>query len=102
MNGSQFYFDWDAAKAHTNAAKHGVSFERATTVFRDPGAVSIFDDEHSKEEDRWVTIGQDSTGVPLVIVHTFDAERAHVYRVRLISARKATKRETAQYHAGQL
>jgi len=102
MNGIQYYFDWDAAKARTNAVKHGVSFERATTVFRDPRAVSIFDAEHSRDEDRWVTIGCDSTGVPLVIVHTFDAENARVYHVRLISARKATKRETAQYHSGKL
>ena len=56
MKGTEFYFDRDAAKAHTNAAKHGVTFEHATTVFSDPRAVPIFDAEHSKDKDRWVTI----------------------------------------------
>ena len=56
MNGTQFYFDLYAAKAHANAVKHGVTFEHAITVFRDLRAVSIFDAEHSIDEDRWVTI----------------------------------------------
>ena len=52
-----YNFEWDLNKARSNQSKHGVSFEEAATVFRDPKALSIFDDEHSIYEDRWVTIG---------------------------------------------
>ena len=55
----------------SNATKHGVAFERAATVFRDPNALSVFDEEHSDEEERWLTLGIDGNGTLLVVHHTF-------------------------------
>ena len=52
-----YHFEWDPTKAHTNVAKHGVTFQRATLVFRDPLALSLYDAEHSDTEDRWATLG---------------------------------------------
>ena len=66
--------------ARRNAREHGVSFERAATVFLDPGAMSIFDDEH-EEEERCITLGLDRPGVLLVASHTFRQETV-VRRVR--------------------
>lgn len=55
-------FEWNPRKKSANRQKHGVSFARAATLFNDPGAVTIFDDTHSGEEDRWVTLGIDRSG----------------------------------------
>jgi uncharacterized DUF497 family protein len=55
----QFHFEWDPAKARQNARKHRVTFERGATVFLDPNALSLFDDQHSEEEERWATLGLD-------------------------------------------
>jgi uncharacterized DUF497 family protein len=94
-------FEWDPAKALRNAREHRVSFERATTVFVDPRAMSIFDDEHSEPEDRWITLGLDRAGALLVVCHTFreekEAGRGARAKIRLISARRADRRESAQY-----
>jgi uncharacterized protein len=99
-------FEWDPIKALRNAREHGISFERAATVFLDPRAMSIFDDEHSETEERWVTVGLDSAGVLLVVCHTFrgvnDAGREASAKVRLISARRADRREAAQYQGTEL
>ena len=66
-----FYdFDWDAKKARTNLVKHGVSFRLASSVLRDPLALTIFDAEHSTYEDRWVTVGRAANGQTLVVVHS--------------------------------
>ena len=54
----RYEFDWDPAKARQNIQKHGISFERAARVFLDPFAISIFDEHHSGNEDRWATIDQ--------------------------------------------
>jgi hypothetical protein len=78
-------------------AKHGVSFEQASTIFLDPRMVSVFDTEHSEHEDRWATIGIDRNGSLLVAVHTFQQVDADSYRIRIISARKATRKESKQY-----
>jgi hypothetical protein len=59
--------------------------------------VSIPDEEHSEEEDRWVTIGLDASGNLIVVVHTFEEVDAGRCKIRLISARKATKKEGRQY-----
>jgi uncharacterized DUF497 family protein len=64
-------FDWDPAKAASNAVKHGVSFEEAMTVFRDPLARSILDSDSPPGEERWVTLGETSTGNLIVVVHTW-------------------------------
>ena len=94
-------FEWDPAKALRNAREHRVSFERAATVFLDPRAMSIFDDEHSENEERWITLGLDRTGALLAVCHTFREEK-HARgkasaKIRLISARRADRREAAQY-----
>ena len=90
-------FDWEPAKAASNATKHGVIFEEAMTVFRDPLARSILDPDHGAGEERWVTLGEASTGNLLVVVHTWvdmDGERS---AVRIISARRPTRNEARQY-----
>jgi len=95
-------FDWDPAKAASNAAKHGVTFEAAMTVFRDPLANSILDRDSTPGEERWVTLGATTSGNLLVVVHTWndiDADRAVV---RLISARRPTAHEARQYREDPL
>jgi uncharacterized DUF497 family protein len=96
----RYDFDWDPRKAKANARKHQVSFERATTTFRDPNLLSIPDEEHSETEERWITIGLDENGILLVLVHTFERVLANSARIRVISARKATKEETKNYEEG--
>ncbi len=98
----QYNFEWDPAKARENLRKHRVSFERAAQVFLDPLMISIYDEEHSEEEERWVTLGMDRNHVLLVVVHTFEEIDSESAMVRLISARKATKYEENQYHAGKV
>ncbi len=96
----RYRFEWDPAKEKANARKHNVSFRRATTVFRDPNQLSIYDDEHSDREDRWVTMGIDDSGVLRVVVHTFKQVYEDECEIRIISARKATSRESEQYQEG--
>ena len=93
----QYQFEWDPAKARQNARKHRITFERGATVFLDPNALSLFDEQHSEHEERWITLGLDQIGALLVICHTYHEETENSARVRLISARKATKNETKQY-----
>ncbi len=93
----QYNFEWDPNKARENIRKHKVSFEQAAQTFRDPLAISIFDEEHCHKEERWITLGQDNNGILLVVVHLFEEEGEGRYRIRIISARRATKREIKQY-----
>lgn len=74
-----------------------MSFENACTVFKDPDALSIFDDEHSVKEERWITLGISSSGKLLVICHTFQELDSRTCVVRIFSSRKATKKESKQY-----
>lgn len=85
-------FQWDPDKAITNLAKHGVSFDEAKTVFGDPNELTIFDEEHSDEEDRYISMGMSKLGRIVVVSYT---ERDD--RMRIISARTANKRERSQY-----
>ncbi|MEK6753736.1 MAG: BrnT family toxin [Chloroflexota bacterium] len=94
----QYNFDWDPVKAKQNLQKHGVSFERAARIFIDPFAISIYDDEHSENEDRWITIGAEQNEVLLVVVHTFRGTDPQSAIVRIISARKADHEEAQQYN----
>ena len=93
----EYTFDWDPRKAAANLRKHGVSFERTATILLDPQAISIPDEEHSEDEERWVTMGLDTSGGLLIAIHTFEMLDAADCRIRLISGRKATKKETRQY-----
>ena len=95
-----YAFEWDPEKARENATKHEVSFELAATVFRDPLQVSVYDEDHSESEERWVTLGEAENGKLLVVVHTFEETEASA-KVRIISAREATKRERQDYENGQ-
>ena len=90
-------FEWDPPKAAANLRKHQVSFDEAKSVFYDEFAVQFFDDEHSSEEDRFLLLGM-SSGAKLLIVCHCEREQGEV--IRIISARKATKRESAFYQGG--
>ncbi len=96
-----YRFSWDPDKAEANRRKHRVSFEQATALFRDPLALSRYDEEHSETEERWVTLGQAENGTMLVVCHTFEELTPNEAQVRLISAREATSAERAQYQHGQ-
>jgi uncharacterized DUF497 family protein len=98
----RYNFDWDPAKENQNIRKHGVAFRRAVTVFRDPNQLSIYDEEHSEGEDRWVTIGIDSGGILRVVIHTFEQVDEELCEIRIISARRATSAETEQYREGNI
>ena len=87
-------FEWDPAKSAANAKKHGITFEDAQTVFYDDFAVQFFDEQHSSDEDRFLLLGLSSSAKLLVVCH---CEREQGEVVRLISARRATKRESAFY-----
>jgi hypothetical protein len=78
-----------------------VSFERAAEIFLDPLAISIYDEEHSSEEERWITIGKDRIENVLVVIHTFEEESKDTCKIRVISARKATRKELKQYEGGE-
>lgn len=95
-----FRFSWDPAKARANMAKHGVSFDVASEVFKDPLAVTIPDDDHSDAEQRWITLGRTGRSFLLVTVHTWREPRSGIVEVRLISARRASRRERRQYEEG--
>lgn len=87
-------FEWDENKARANLKKHGVSFEEAQTVFYDENALLIDDPDHSEDEERFIILGL-SAGTRLLVV-------CHCYResetvIRIISARKATRKETQFY-----
>jgi uncharacterized protein len=90
-------FDWDPAKATTNARRHKVTFEVAKTVFYDEFAVQFFDEEHSSAEDRFLLLGMSSDARLLLVCH---CEREDGDVIRIISARKATEREAKFYRGG--
>jgi uncharacterized protein len=85
-------FEWDQNKARANLVKHGVSFLDAATVFADPLSRTIPDPDHSQLEDRWIVLGQMHQKHLLVVVYT---ERGD--NIRMISARRASRRERKQY-----
>ena len=87
-------FEWDEKKAYKNIKKHGVSFEEAATVFGDPLSITIYDPLHSKDEDRFVILGMSNKNRILVVIHTDRNDR-----IRIISARKASKKERKQYES---
>ncbi|MCP4658752.1 MAG: BrnT family toxin [bacterium] len=86
------HFEWDQSKATANQRRHGVTFEDASTCFYDPNQVAFFDPEHSEEEDREILIGHSDRGRLLLVVYTLRGQA-----IRLISARRATRREKADY-----
>ena len=95
-----YNFEWDPNKAKSNISKHKISFEDAISIFKDERAISIYDEEHSVSEDRWITIGMDLKTRTLVVVHTFIKVDDNNCNIRIISARKATKNEQKAYEEG--
>ena len=89
-------FEWDTNKEKLNIKKHGVTFEQASYVFSDRFALSMYDDEHSDIEERWVMLGKSLNESLLLIVHIFKDKDEEL--VRIISARKATNKEKQIYH----
>lgn len=98
-------FEWDAEKAERNQKTYGITFDEASTAFKDMLSLTIYDPLHSEDENRFILIGNSYKNRLLVIVHT---ERGD--RIRIISARKATKKERKHYednakrsgHAGRI
>ena len=88
---------WDPVKAQANLTKHAVSFTQAATAMLDPLALSTFDAAHSDTEERWFTLGLSRDDLLLVIAHTYHVSGPASAKVRLISARTATRRERDQY-----
>lgn len=91
---STLRFEWDERKAAANARKHGVSFDEAKSVFVDERAKLIDDPDHSEDEERFVLLGLSSALRLLLVCHCYRSE-GNV--IRIISARKATTRESKSY-----
>jgi len=87
-------FTWDQQKSKSNEAKHQVSFDEAKTVFSDSHARIIADPDHSEDEDRFIILGISSRLRILVVCHCY---RENDELIRIISARKATKKEASSY-----
>ncbi len=97
MNERQYQFEWDEGKAAANLLKHGVSFELASSVFGDPRLLTVPDLEHSEREERWFSIGWASNGTMLSIVYLWTESEPAIAKIRIISAREATKSEMRNY-----
>jgi hypothetical protein len=87
-------FEWDEEKSRENKRKHRVSFEEAQTVFLDENAIRFFDPDHSQDEDRFIMLGMSFTLRVLVVCHCYREDDSVI---RIISARKADKREQSDY-----
>ena len=90
-------FEWDLRKDSANRRKHGVGFAEASTVFADPLSITIPDPDHAHDEERFVIVGQSTKRSLLIVVHTIRQAR-----IRLISARVATKHERRKYEEASL
>ena len=90
-------FDWDESKNRANRKKHGVWFEDATTAFEDPRALLISDTKHSEDEERVALLGVTKASQLVVVVHCYREDDS---LIRIISARRATNKETAFYEEG--
>lgn len=91
---NEMRFEWDEAKNRENKRKHGLAFEEAQTVFLDEKAVRFFDPDHSSDEDRFLLLGLSQRLRVVVVCHCFRAGDAII---RIISARKANRKEEAAY-----
>ncbi len=88
-------FTWDDNKNKSNKKKHGVSFEEAQTVFFDEDAIEFDDPDHSTNEERFILLGLNRLLKVLVVCHCY---RCNKTEIRIISARKATKKERSTYY----
>ena len=92
MNNNILNFEWDEEKAIINFKKHKISFEEAVSIFSDQNSITIYDQEHSETEERFIDIGI-SAGKRILVVVYIEIQN----KIRIISCRKATKKETASY-----
>jgi len=86
------HFEWNPEKARSNLQKHQVDFDEASTIFDDPQFITFLDEEHSADEERYITIGLSHQNRLLMVAHTDRNEN-----IRIISARKATNHEEKFY-----
>jgi uncharacterized DUF497 family protein len=91
-------FEWDPTKERYNIASHRLSFTEACRVFSDRFQLNLYDDDHSDDEERWIVIGEIPVLKIVVVVHTI-RQAGDDLRARIISARKASKKEQATYYA---
>jgi len=89
-------FVWDPAKEKINIQKHKITFTESCYVFADQYSLTLFDKQHSENEDRWITLGQTPNGKILLVVHTF-RKIDDMEVIRFISSRKATRKEAKGY-----
>ncbi len=85
-------FEWDPQKNKANIQKHNIGFREASTVFKDTLSITIFDPDHSIDEDRYITIGTSNLGRIIMVSHT---DRGN--RTRIINARELTNTERKDY-----
>lgn len=88
-------FEFDSAKADSNLRKHGIDFAEATSVFRDPLEITIYDPDHSEGEHRFLSLGRSISGRLIVVSYTEREQN----RIRIISARAATAAEASRYES---
>ena len=94
----QYNFNWDPNKAKSNIRKHGISFELAANVFKDPLMMTLFDESHSEgDEERWITLGKVNFTKCVVVSHSYLDKASDTVTIRIISARPASKAEIRQY-----
>ena len=89
-------FEWNKEKAKSNFKKHNIDFKEASSIFRDPLFITALDKEHSRYEERYVTIGLSNKNRVLIVAHA-DSEN----KIRIISARKVTKNEKRFYQEAE-
>jgi uncharacterized protein len=89
-------FEWDTQKADSNLKKHGVSFQEAASIFGDIFSITYPDIDHSIREQRFITVGMSRSGAVLIVAHT---DRGN--NIRIISARKTTRKEQRYYEEGE-
>ena len=92
-----YNFTWDQNKNKSNKIKHKVTFEQAKEVFKDNMALTVFDENNSDNEDRWLTLGKVNNKSLLLVVHTHIEYNHNLAEIRIISARKATAKEKSAY-----
>lgn len=92
-----YEFEWDPAKAQLNRREHGITFDDAATVFLDALALTVYDPLSSQHQERWFTLGYDAGGKLLAVAHTYKELEPGRFRVRIISARRATRCERRSY-----
>jgi uncharacterized DUF497 family protein len=97
----ELLFEWDENKARENLKKHKVSFEEAKTVFNDPLLITFPDEEHSENEERYISIGTSATSKILLVIHTEREASEETLIIRIISCRQATASERRTYEEGE-